>query len=146
MNRKKIRLENFDYSTNGAYYVTVCTANKEWTLCEIRPAESIGMDPIVTMTAIGQVVEEATKKIPGIDKYVIMPNHVHMIIYIRDGKDLPTTIRLWKSVIARKTGKTIWQNRYYDHIIRDERDYLIKWKYIDDNPAKWATDDYYEKI
>ena len=142
-NRKKLRLEDYDYKTNGTYFVTVCTSGKKKSLCRIVPANQPENSPCVILTQLGQIVEKAIRGIPGIDKYVIMPNHVHMIIISDQGRELSSIIRLWKSVIARQSKEQIWQKSYYDHVIRDEQDYLIKWKYIDDNPSKWASDEYY---
>ena len=39
--------------------------------------------------------------------------------------------------------KGIWQRKYYDHIIRNEKEYLAIWDYIETNPAKWAQDEYF---
>ena len=93
---------------------------------------------------MGKIVDEAIRKIPGIDKYVIMPNHVHLILWNQDQGNVATKIKVFKNVVAGKSGRKIWQTSYYDHVIRDDSDFLIKWKYIDDNPAKWASDEYYE--
>ena len=142
-NRKKMRLQGYDYSTNGAYFLTICTKQKQNLLCKIQAPVQEGDAPILTLTPVGAIVAEATEKIPGIHKYVIMPNHVHMIVLHENGVSLSTKIRLWKTVITSKCGASIWQASFYDHVIRDERDYLIKWKYIDDNPMKWASDEYY---
>lgn len=86
-----------------------------------------------------------------IEKYVIMPNHVHLLITLCNEKqsDSPQNSRIpfWVSTFKRFTNKTsgqdLWQRSYYDHIIRDEEDFLIKWNYIDSNPAKWTLDDMY---
>ena len=141
-NRKRLRLEGYDYRTQGAYYVTVCTANKDKILCDILPPKIDGNDPIIVMSQIGKIVEEAIKRIPGIDKYIVMPNHVHMIIFQTDDRTISSKIQLWKRVITGKIKNSIWQSSFYDHIIRDEADYRIKWKYIDDNPIKWASGDH----
>ena len=142
-NRKKPRLEGWNYTEKGAYFITVCTKEKKAILCSIYSPAIPGDDPIVKQTTFGEITEEALKKIPGVDKYVIMPNHVHMIIFQEDEVSISSKIRLWKSVITAKCKQTIWQSSFYDHIIRDEKDYQIKWKYIDDNPMKWASDEYY---
>lgn len=55
----------------------------------------------------------------------------------------PTIIGSFKRAVSMKIGKSIWQKSYYDHVIRDEYDYQIKWQYIDDNPAKWSKDKMY---
>ena len=86
-----------------------------------------------------------------------MPNHVHMILRISANScvqgpmwasapteaSVPALVRSWKILISKELGQSIWQRSYYDHIIRDEHDYLTKAKYIADNPAKWQKDDYY---
>ena len=142
--RKQIRLSEYDYRQNGAYYVTICTENKCKILCDIRPAQRADLEPIYQLTEIGMTVRDVIEGIPGIDKYVIMPNHIHMIIINERQQPLSSIIRIFKINTTRKLGKKIWQSRYYDHVIRDEEDYRIRWKYIDDNIPKWATDDYYE--
>jgi len=89
-----------------------------------------------------------------IDKFVVMPNHVHMIIVIRNGDGAPRASRptnaLIPSIVAmlkKKTNKmyefTMWQDSYHDHIIRNEEEYRKIWKYIDENPRKWKEDRYY---
>ena len=96
-----------------------------------------------------------------IDKYVVMPNHVHLIVFIKkeneeafdnsgaSGKPRPTNATIPKLISSikrfsnRKAGFNLWQDSYHDHIIRDDSDYQRKWRYIDENPAKWAEDDYY---
>ncbi len=142
--RKGLRLKNFDYSSNGAYFVTICTYGKEKILCRLLPPEQEGDAPRQILSPIGKAVDEMIRRIPGVDKYVIMPNHIHMII-MSDGAGLPLSrkIQFFKSNLTRKLGRPIWQREYYDHVIRDECDYRVKWKYIDDNPVKWTDDDYY---
>ena len=142
--RKRMRLPDYDYTATGAYYLTLCTQNKEKILCRIIPPDREGEAPRIILSPIGKRVEEMIQKIPGIDKYVIMPNHVHMIVMNDDsGFPLSRKIQYFKSNLTRIIGRSIWQREYYDHIIRNELDYQTKWKYIDDNPAKWADDDYY---
>ena len=102
----------------------------------------------------------------NIEKYVIMPNHVHMIILIHNennamvnnggdggasGKPRPTNALIPKHISSikrftnKQAGFDMWQDGYHDHIIRDETDYQTRWRYIDENPAKWAEDDYFVK-
>ena len=88
-----------------------------------------------------------------INKYVIMPNHVHLIVLLAGGHGnppLPSIVGQIKSfttmkwnVICGTQAQKIWQTSYYDHVIRNEDDYLRIWQYIDENPAKWAEDEYY---
>ena len=87
-----------------------------------------------------------------------MPNHIHMLVTIENGENggsisVGRFIGAFKSIVSNRwsavctrrgviMGK-LWQRDYYDHIIRNEADYLEKWKYIDENPDKWAEDDLY---
>ncbi len=163
--RKKIRLENFDYSADGYYFITICTANKQKILGTIvYPLTSqnsfnnqVGAcitRPKVELSNYGKIVNAAIKNIPEkydgvfIDKYVIMPNHVHLIIEIESGRAMhaPTISNIigqMKSFVTKQSGIHIWQKSFYDHIIRDKNDYLKIWNYIDTNPEKWAEDKYY---
>ena len=85
-----------------------------------------------------------------VDKYVIMPNHIHIIVFIDKGgasaahtTTLGNLIRGFKAGVSRECGFSIWQRGYHDHIIRNENEYQKIWKYIDENPLKWAEDTYY---
>lgn len=82
----------------------------------------------------------------NVDKYVVMPNHVHMIIEIQNFADisLSTVISLFKAGVTRECKFSIWQRSYHDHIIRGKEDYKTIWQYIDNNPAQWAMDKYYQ--
>ena len=157
--RKTIRLQNYDYSTPGAYFVTICTQGRKCILSEITVgADALG-GPQVRLTRIGQIVEKyilSTESIPGVhvEKYVIMPNHVHLILSV-DGTDgpprasaptmavVPNVISALKRLVNREAGTNIWQRSYHDHVIRGEADYRGIWTYIDTNPARWAEDCYY---
>ena len=83
-----------------------------------------------------------------VDKYVIMPNHIHLIIVIKGGRAMhaPTVSNIigqMKSFVTKRVGIPIWQKSFYDHIIRDEADYLRIAEYMENNPAKWAEDKYF---
>lgn len=87
-----------------------------------------------------------------IDKYVVMPNHIHIIVAIgcndasersRPFPTLSTVIGLYKSGVSREVGSKIWQKSFHDHIIRNKNDYLKIWEYIENNPLKWDLDCYY---
>ncbi len=156
--RKRLRLPEYDYSLNGAYFITICTRDKRklfWNNASFVGANSV-RPPEMELSPYGQVVDNAIKHIAAtygntvkIDKYVIMPNHIHMIISIDDNwRTLfaPTVSRIikqFKGVITKQTGQSVWQRSFYDHIIRDERDYMDKWNYIENNPAKWLDDEFY---
>jgi putative transposase len=157
--RKNLRLENWDYSRSGAYFVTVCTKDRKNFLSEISSVGAIHESPAVRLTKCGQIVDryigELHRRYPEIvvDKYVIMPNHVHIllsIIYNEDdgapGSSRPTLSQMigaMKRFTNQQTGIKLWQPSFYDHVVRDGEDYRRVWRYIDDNPAKWEEDKYF---
>lgn len=150
-------MSEYDYSTPGAYFVTICTKDRKNTLSSILVGEGLA-PPVCRLTDTGRIVETEIQSIPsrypnvGIEKYVIMPNHIHMIVEIRENAGgaspsptLSDVVRVIKSLSTRKSGlNTLWQRSYHEHVIRGARDYDEIWTYIDNNPAKWALDRYYE--
>ena len=149
--RKKNRLSCFDYRNPGYYFITICTKNKEKLFWHSPDTESS------KLTSIGLITEKCICRIPEIypiihlDKYVIMPNHVHLILYLEGNEEHPNnpTISIIVGQMKRAVSKTakreIWQRSFHDHIIRNEKDYQMIWKYIEDNPRKWENDCYYLK-
>ena len=149
-------MTHYDYSQSGAYFVTVCTKDRKCLLGTIVGGDA-HIAPHMELSSAGIVVEKYLRSIPGLGEYVIMPNHVHMILHISasnilqgpmwasapTGANIPALIRSWKILVSKELGASIWQRSYYDHIIRNERDYLIRVQYIQENPAKWFFDDYY---
>ena len=158
--RKPNRLPDFDYSTPGYYFITVCTHKKRKILCDIV-GEGLCALPSVKLTSIGKRVDEAihyinTNKGIIVDKYVIMPNHIHLIVAIQADEHFGSTggrgdpplqvcdvIGRMKSFTDRQYEGTLWQRSFHDHIIRNEQDYLKIWTYIDGNPARWREDCFY---
>jgi len=138
--RKRLRLQDYDYSQNGYYFLTVCTKGRKCFLSEITYDKDGSAK--TALTPYGEITETYIKSIPGIDKYVIMPNHIHLIIHKTNGKSIASDIRSFKGLVTKQVGESIWQDSYYDHVIRNEADYREKWRYIDENPAKWITDEY----
>jgi len=154
--RKHPRLKEFDYASNGANFVTVCTDGKRHILCSVGRDDS-GAPPSIRLTNIGAVVDKYIRSISDhynnitVDKYVVMPNHIHLLLMISadngaPGSSRPTVsqvIGALKRLTNKEIGQKLWQTSFYDHIIRDEKDYLTRWQYIDENPGKWAEDEYY---
>ncbi|MBP3599789.1 MAG: transposase [Clostridia bacterium] len=152
--RKPTRLKNFDYSQNGYYFITVCTHNKRKILCDIV-GEGLCALPTVKLTQIGEIVNEAVNYINSnydgilVDKYVIMPNHIHLIISVQTGGHGDPPLQIYdvignfKSFTTYKYGQALWQRSFHDHVIREENDYLKIWNYIDTNPQKWREDCFY---
>ena len=148
--RKQNRLTDYDYSTAGKYFVTICTKNKVKILCDVVGGDA-HIAPYVVLTQYGKTVEKYLRSEPRIEKYVIMPNHIHLIVYL-DGTmwaSSPTTVsnivRSFKVLVTKEVGTSLFQRSYHDHVIRDERDYREIFDYIEDNPRKWAQDVYYKQ-
>jgi putative transposase len=152
--RKNIRLKEYDYSQNGAYFITICTLKKQKLLWKAIVGATSGRPPL---SSTGKVIDKEINKIPTIYqnveivKYVIMPNHIHLIISIQRNEDgrpevAPTISRIvkyFKGSISKQIGFSIWQKLFHDHIIRNKAEYLKIWEYIDTNPLKWQEDCYY---
>ena len=149
--RKQLRLKEYDYSQNGYYFITICTYERQQILSDLCRGG-------VLLRPIGKIAENEIKELIErynieINQYVIMPDHIHMIIKIKSNdkraeqSPAPTVgdmICAFKSIttkIANKnddcSGRKIWQRNYYEHIIRDENDYIIRAEYILNNPIKW---------
>ncbi|RKI66511.1 hypothetical protein D7V91_12225 [bacterium 1xD42-67] len=162
--RKPNRLQGYDYSRTGYYFITICTNQRAEFFWGPSATCSVGADIIrplsPTLSQYGCFVEKAIQDISkhyigvAVDKYVIMPNHIHMIIALarRSGrmisaptKAISTIVGQMKRVVSKKAGFPIWQKGYHDHIIRNEPDYQRIWEYIDTDPAKWREDCYYEE-
>ena len=153
--RKHNRLVQYDYSQNGAYFITVCTENRKSILSSVVGA-TIGRPAYVRLTNNGIIVDNAIHGIEShyepvrVDKYVIMPNHIHLLLLIdsTDGRPMvaPTISRViqqMKGIVTKQIGCNIWQKSFHDHIIRTESDYEMIWEYIDTNPGRWETDCFY---
>lgn len=155
--RKPNRLPEFDYSSNGAYFVTICTQGRRKLLCDI-----VGDGSPVPMKQ-GMIAEKYVQEIPikypcvKIDNYVLMPNHIHLLIFIAKesgtGNPSPTLGKIigwYKYQVTKQInnemgipGSRFFQRSFHDHVIRGEKDYLKIWEYIDNNPARWAEDCFY---
>lgn len=158
--RKTNRLKEYDYSQNGAYFITICTEGRKEMLSKIVED---GFS-VPQLTPEGQIVnryiEEISSKYSGVvvDKYVIMPNHVHLLVSInnKNGTDNPSPtigkIIGWFKYNATKEINNrrscidrVFQRSFHDHVIRNAQDYEEIWEYIDTNPIKWQDDCFYEK-
>jgi REP element-mobilizing transposase RayT len=167
--RRSPRLKGYDYSQNGAYFVTICTQNRELLFGEIVGGE-MQLNSIGEIAQIEWLQTAVVRSNIELDAFVVMPNHVHGIILIADdsvgtqhavslqtrqlttfGKlqpgSLSTIIRSYKSAVTKRInelretpGATVWQGRYYDHIIRNEAALNSIREYIYNNPARWGLD------
>ena len=153
--RKQIRLKEYDYSQEGYYFITICTKNRECILSQIVGAHDCAR---IELKDAGKITEKEllkTKKINEnikILEYIIMPDHVHMIININEKlyraqscaptkqKTIGNIIRGIKSTISAQIGCSIWQRNYYEHIIRNEKEYYQIIEYMKYNPNKWLNE------
>ena len=147
--RKSPRISGFDYSKPNYYFVTICSHEKE---CIFGEPESLNHN--------GKAAELCLQRIQDIypwirvDKYVVMPNHVHVILIADESeKHVPITsvvgqykMAVTKMVRKLNPEKIVWQRSFHDHIIRSEKSYEKIWNYIEDNPRKWEEDCFYMKI
>ncbi len=156
--RKRNRLLNYDYSSCGAYFITVCTKNKEklfWS--DVGAATGRPETGEYCLSEYGLIVESAINNIEeiypmiSVDKYVVMPNHIHMILLIKSDEygrpmaapTISTVINQMKGFVSKQAGFSVWQKLFYDHIIRGQNDYDEIWRYIDENPLRWDLDELY---
>ena len=167
--RKSVRLANYDYSQSGAYFITICTQDRLNVFGDI--VRDVAEQALFScrLNPKGNIVENEwyrlNNRFPNIslEKFVVMPNHVHGIIVIgcetRQEQSPCPTVRnstigdilcAYKSVTTKScnkmdaaTGRKIWQYKYHDHIIRNNDEYMRICQYIDDNPAKWKEDIYF---
>ncbi len=153
--RKNIRLQNYDYSQAGYYFVTICTKNKKNLFWETGSTCNCSLQKL-PLSDIGKIIDLEINKINSIyanveiNKYVIMPNHIHMIIILcaisGRAKLAPTISRIvqqFKGSISKLVGFSLWQKSFYDRIIRNDHEYQEIWNYIETNPLKWEEDEYY---
>ena len=155
--RKHTRLEGYNYNNPGSYFITICTENKEEILSTIRVGTGVLDRPENELTEYGKVADKRLKEMSdfydniSIDKYIILPNHIHIMLTIKSvpngpsGTPVPTDsliarfISTFKRFCNKEYGKNIWQRGSYDHIIRDEEDYIETLSYIENNSLKWIT-------
>lgn len=168
--RKPLRLPQQNYAAPGVYFITICTKNRRpclWqpsadgTYAPARDAVPVGAHSArppaaPPLSSTGEIVQRAIANIPAhypslsIDHYIIMPNHIHILLRVSqtNGRTLcaPTISRIIKHLkeyVTKQLGEPIWQRSFYDHIIRDEQDYRNKYEYITDNPRRWMEDVYH---
>jgi putative transposase len=157
--RHAMRLKGYDYSQSGYYFVNICTRNAMCILGEIQNAT-------IRLSPLGRIVQGCWNEIPShytrvrLESFQIMPNHIHAIIGIQEpGRDaarpVPTEVNHRKGILGNIVGsfkaaatkavheaghfvgRTIWQSRFYDHIIRDDVAFYFVQQYIELNPLMW---------
>ncbi|MBR2975052.1 MAG: transposase [Clostridia bacterium] len=171
--RKLNRLADFDYSLPGTYFVTICAKERknmfwqteffadflhsagffEYGYCVDSVGATIGRPQGIKLSNCGQAVEESLCNISAkyegvfVDYYVIMPDHIHLLLRTgtdKNGRPLvaPTLSRIvkqFKGSVTKRVGVSIWQKLFFDHVVRNEQDYLEHVKYILENPITWRN-------
>ena len=164
--RKPTRLKDFDYGTTGAYFVTICTENRKPILSDIINPVGEGLAPpeaLVELKSCGEVAKEQLKLLENrypnisVEQFIIMPNHIHVIIFLRKEtggaspsptlSDVVCTIKSLTSRICKQQYgiEKIFQRSFHDHVIRDREDYEKHAKYIHENPMNWYFDELYSE-
>ncbi len=158
--RKHPRLEHYDYSAAGAYFITICTQNR---LCLLSRIVGRGLAPAeIRYTEYGQIAWKQLllleQRYPSlkIDQYVIMPNHIHAILMLTETSEdnkhptLTDIVCAYKSLTTRECKKVrpinkLFQTSFYEHVIRGREDYDEIAEYIVNNPKQWELDSLYAK-
>lgn len=159
--RKLTRLSEYDYSAPGTYFITICTHGKNHLFGRILTDHST--EPYMRYSAIGEIAKKHLIDMEShydnikIDNWVIMPNHIHLLIQITERinpfptihYDIPNTVGKYKAAVTRNVGNAfihsgkLWQSSFYDHIVRNDQDYQEICRYINGNPSKWLEDCFY---
>jgi len=163
--RRSIRLKGYDYTHPGVYFVTIVAFGQEPIFGRIVEGE-------MELNQLGEIILEEWFKTAQIrpeielDEFVVMPNHVHGIIWIVGARrrraptledfrkpvpgSIPTIVRSFKSTVTRRinllrktSAAPVWQRNYYEHVIKSEKELGQIRQYIRDNPLKWETDQEY---
>lgn len=151
--RKHPRLKNYDYSLPGYYYVTIHNEKGSPPLSAVRQDGTLSQ-AVTVLTPHGKIAYQQLFALEKryayvkIDKYVIMPSHIHTIIVLKPGErprpTLMDIIRAYKSLTTRAcnerfatNGKKLFQASFYESVLRNEQAYQECWQYIEENPAKW---------
>ena len=159
--RKPTRLKNFDYNSTGAYFITICTENRREILSRIVGGDVLDAPRSVELLPYGKTAEKYINQLNDfyddikVDRYVIMPNHIHIILFVLDngssGTSTPTKqhsavsrfVSTFKRFCNKEYGENIWQRYFNDHIIRNREDYEEHVRYVCENPVCWYDDDLY---
>jgi putative transposase len=162
--RRSPRLQGYNYSQSGAYFVTICTHNRS-------PIFGTIIDGCMQLSEAGLIAAQRWETIPEhhpsveLDVFVVMPNHVHGILILAEAVPgltqertgsisavmLGTVIGSYKSSVTRHihnmnlmSDSPVWQGRYHDHVIRSESDLNRIRAYVELNPQRWIDDQFYQ--
>lgn len=165
--RRSIRLPKADYSSPGAYFITICSAHHSNTFGGIEAGQTV-------LSPLGKIVQSCWTRIPEhfpiarIEEFIVMPNHLHGIIALTVGAryivpspkrtlgteqfqkpvaaSIPTIVRTFKAAVTREAcmalqwTRGIWQRNYFERVLRDGKEYADASRYILENPKRWEWD------
>lgn len=147
--RKNIRLHGYDYSSEGCYFITICTEHRKNLLSSIVGGDDLGAPKKIILKPYGKIVEkyilsmEQAYDTVSIENYIIMPNHIHLMLLIdtyglprSSAPTTPNVVAAFKKFVNRDCNHNIWQRGYTDHIIRNQTDFELHWNYIEYNALK----------
>ena len=167
--RKTPRYQSIDYNSTGVYFITICTQNRQCILSHIVGTGVLDC-PQMELTEYGKIADKYIKQLNefyhhlSIENYVIMPNHIHVLLWVKENKGatddgqsrtpVPTNVEkanatcsqfvsTFKRFCNKEYGQNIWQARFNDHVIRNREDYEKHEKYIQENPIHWYYDELY---
>ena len=148
--RKSIRLEGYDYSEPGGYFVTICSYQRKLIFGEVK-------EQLFLPTGLGRVVIGNLGRLGmyfrsvRVGEFAVMPNHLHMLVYFSaqaapNRTTLPMVISRFKALVTNHAHKIhfdepIWQRNYYEHVVRDSKDEQRIIEYIQMNPLLWPEDE-----
>lgn len=155
--RKGIRMQEYDYAACGWSFITICTKDRECLLWDNVGAICDRPPELLPLSAAGRAIETELAVLSTVYENIrlelccIMPNHVHLLLHIHLGADgrsqiapmISRVIKQFKGAVSKHLGKSIWQKSFYDHVVRNEREYVKIAEYIENNPANWALDKLY---
>ena len=155
--RVSLRLPDFDYSQEGAYFITICVKGRRYLFGSVVDGE-------IDLNEYGKILTATWNDLafynPAIklDAFIVMPNHVHGIIVLAGAKAGGETPPLQKPALGQimgyykyqstsrikalmqPAGSAVWQRGYYEHVIRDDQALNRIREYIASNPHRWHLD------
>ena len=143
--RKATRLPDYNYAEQNYYFITICTNEKKCIFGFAGNLNDYGKIALESIQSISQIYDGIF-----VDKYVVMPNHIHAIIAIEkeNGVSLTRVVGQYKMTVTKRIHQNeknvkVWQRSFHDHIIRNQDDYQRIWLYIHGNPQNWKKDCFY---
>jgi putative transposase len=162
--RRSIRIQGFNYTQPGSYFITICTWHKSLIFGEIIQGE-------VVLSKLGEIARKEIERLPDrfsdiiMDGFVVMPNHIHMLITISADAipkmqtsneafkqpvpgSIPTIVRSYKAAVTQRIlamrdapVAEVWHRNYYEHVVKNENEREKIFLYIVANPAQWDSDE-----